>query len=262
LAWVVPYFLTTGILYVKFMRYWQPIAPFLLLYGAVLVVRLGRKWKRIVTAVTLTVTALYAISFVNLYQQPHPWIEASQWIYANVEPGTLILSEQWDDSLPSSMWIGDTYRRRADYPNAELTWHTGTGENDDAAKLADNLALLAEAEYVTIVSNRVYGVVPRLPGKYPLSSQYHRLLFDESLGYEVAAVYGRFPHLFGFYLKPDTFGWPGLRPPVSVVNYLAEKPGITWGRADESFIAYDQPLVMIFRNTGHLTAQEMAAQFK
>ncbi len=258
----MPYFLVTGSFYVKFMRYWQPITPFLLLFGAAMVLRMGKRWQWWVTAVTLSFTTLYAISFVNLYLQPHPWIKASEWIYANVKPDTLILSEQWDDSLPSSMWIGDIYRRRAEYPNAELTWHSGTGAKDDAAKLAANLDLLAEAEYLTIVSNRVYGVVPRLPQKYPLSSQYHQLLFDGKLGYEVVGVYGRFPHLFNFYLKPDTFGWPELQPPVLAADYLADHPGVDLGRADESFIAYDQPLTMIFRNTGHLTAEEMADQFQ
>ncbi len=262
LAWVVPYFLTTGSFYVKFMRYWQPITPFLLLFGAAMVMEWGKRWRWLITAVTIIFTTLYAISFVNMYQQPHPWIEASQWIYNHVEPDTLILSEQWDDSLPSTMWLGDTYRRRTEYPNAELTWHSGTGVEDDAAKLAANLDLLAEAGYVTVVSNRVYGVVPRLPAQYPLSSQYHQLLFDGKLGYEVVGVYGRFPHLFGFNLKPDTFGWPKLRPPIVVADYLTNQPGIIWGRADESFIAYDQPLVMIFHNTGKLTAAEMAAQFE
>jgi hypothetical protein len=260
LAWVIPYLVTTGVFYVKFMRYLQPIVPFLLIFGAAWVMRLEKRWRWAITAVTLTFTTLYAISFVNLYQRPHPWIEASQWIYANIEPGTLILSEQWDDSLPSSMWIDDTYRRRTEYANAELTWHTGTGAKDDAAKLAANLELLAQAEYVTIVSNRVYGVVPRLPEKYLLSSQYHQLLFDGQLGYEAVAVYGRFPHLFGFNLKPDTFSWPGLQPPVA--DYLANQPGINWGRADESFIAYDQPLVMIFQNTNHLDIDEMAILFE
>ncbi|MEJ2748339.1 MAG: hypothetical protein P8183_10595, partial [Anaerolineae bacterium] len=264
LTWVVPYFVITGTFYVKFMRYWQPITPFLLLFGAAMVTSLSRRWRRVaggVAAVTLASTALYAFSFVNLYSQPHPWIEASRWIYANVRPGTLILSEQWDDSLPSSMWIDGRYRRQSEYPNAELTWQTGIGAKDDVAKLTANLELLSEAEYVTIVSNRVYGVAPRLPEKYPLSSQYHQLLFDGSLGYEVVAVYGRFPHLFGLYLKPDTFSWPGLTPPAAVADYLADRPGLNWGRADESFIAYDQPLVMIFRNTAGKTAEEMEQYF-
>ncbi|MCP4424122.1 MAG: hypothetical protein GY803_06500 [Chloroflexi bacterium] len=264
LTWVVPYFLTTGAFYVKFMRYLQPITPFLMVFAAAMIVSWGKRWRsasKWALAVILITTAFYAIGFVNMYRQPHPWVTASQWIYANVEPGTLILSEQWDDSLPSSMWVNGVYRRRAEYPNAELTWHTGIGEKDSAEKLAANLDLLAEAEYLTLVSNRVYGVVPRLPEKYPLSSQYHQLLFDGSLGYEVVTVYGRSPQLFGLHLQPDTFSWPGQEPSSPVTDYLATMPGVVWGRADESFLAYDQPLVMIFENVEGLTAEELRRRF-
>lgn len=262
LAWVIPYFLTTGAFYVKFMRYMQPLTPFLMVFGAAMVMSWKQKWRWTAVSLILFTTALYALSFVNLYKQPHPWIAASQWIYANVEPGALILSEQWDDSLPSSLWVGDKYRRRTEYRNAELTWHTGIDANDDAEKLAANLERLAEAEYLTLVSNRVYGVVPRLPEMYPISSQYHQLLFDGALGYEVVAVYGRFPNLFGIHLQPDTFGWPGLEPGTAVAAYLNNMPGIAWGRADESFLVYDQPLVMVFRNTGKLSVAEMTALFE
>jgi hypothetical protein len=52
-----------------------------------------------------------------------------------------------------------------------------------------------------------------------------------------------------------------LTPPEAVAEYLTQYSGITWGRVDESFIAYDQPFVMIFRNVANLSAEEMAAQF-
>jgi hypothetical protein len=87
------------------------------------------------------------------------------------------------------------------------------------------------------------------------------LLFDGSLGYEPVWAGGRFPNLFGFYLKPDSFSWPGLEPPSLVKEMLAALPGISGGRVDESFTVYDQPLTIIFRNTGHLTAEEMRAAF-
>jgi hypothetical protein len=264
LAWAVPFFLTTGSFYVKFMRYLQPLAPFLMIYAAAMLLawqnRLGR---RIVAVAILIVTGLYALSFVNLYRLPHPWITASQWIYANVRPGTLILSEQWDDALPDSLTIDGVGRQRSEYRDVQLTWLTGTEEQDDEAKLAANLALLAEAEYLTLVTNRIYGVAPRLPELYPISSHYHQLLFDGSLGYEPVFVTGRAPGLAGFHLRPDTFGWPGLRPPAFVADYLAEQlPGVTWGRADESFLVYDQPLTIIFRNSGRLTAEEMGQWFE
>ncbi len=262
LAWVVPFFLTTGGFFVKFMRYMQPMTPFLMLWAAAWLFSWRQKWLQwgVATAV-LTITTLYAISFVNLYRQPHPWVTASEWIFRNVEPGSLLLSEQWDDSLPSTMIVDGQVRRRSEYPNTELTWLTGADAADDAEKLVENLELLAAADYVTILSNRIYGTVPRLPERYPISSQYHDLLFSGELGYEPVFVAGRYPTLFGWHLRPDTFGWPDLQPPSLVESYRDEQPGLILGRADESFIVYDQPLTIIFENVDRKTAAELQSPF-
>lgn len=263
LAWVMPYFLITGGFYVKFMRYLQPITPFLALYGAAMLWQWPRSWWRrgVITAVLLT-TTLYAISFINIYSTPHPWIAASQWIHTHVPTGSLILSEQWDDPLPVTLTIDNQLYSRQAYRLAELPWLTQVDERDTREALYQNLELLAQADYVVISSNRVYGVIPRLPERYPLSSQYHQLLFDGALGYELVFVTDRAPNLGGFFLQPDTFGWPGLRPPAKVAAYLAARSGVRWGRADESFTVYDQPLTMIFANTGRKTAAEMLASFR
>lgn len=264
LAWTVPFFLVTGNFFVKFMRYLQPLTPFLMIYGAALLWQIGQRWgRRVAIGAVLALTALYALAFVNIYREPHPWVVASEWIFRNAQPGSLILSEQWDDSLPVSLTLDGARRLRGLYPNEELTWLSGVGARDSEAKLARNLDLLAEAEYLTLVSNRAYGVVPRLPEQYPLSSQYHPLLFDGRLGYELVWVNGRSPHLFTFHYRPDTFGWPGLEPPEAVWRYLAEEmPGLNGGRVDESFIVYDQPLVMIFKNNGRLSADAMREFFE
>ncbi|MBE2221163.1 MAG: phospholipid carrier-dependent glycosyltransferase [Anaerolineae bacterium] len=264
LSWMVPFFLVTGSFYVKFMRYLQPLTPFLMLYGAAMVLSWQRVWlRRLVWGGVLLGTAVYALSFVAIYQSDHPWITASQWLYDHVPQGSLILSEQWDDALPISMAYNGEVRLREEYTNQELTWLTGTDERDSEAKLAANLALLAEADYVTLVTNRVYGVAPRLPESYPLSGQYHQLLFDGTLGYELVWVNGSYPHLGSFFYRPDTFGWPGLTPPEGVARYLAESmPGLNGGRVDESFVVYDQPLTLIFKNTGRLTAEEMGVMFE
>lgn len=260
-VWVVPFFVTTASFFVKFMRYLQPLTPFLMIFAAALVWR-QRPWRRWgVAAATLLLTGLYAWRFVAMYQQPHPWLTASQWIYQNVPSGALILSEQWDDSLPSSLLLDGEDRRRSEYENAELTWLTGTEALDDGIKLQQNVALLAEADYLTLTSNRIYSVVPRLPQRYPLSSQYHPLLFSGALGYELVFVTDRTPTLAGRALQSDTFGWVGLMPPTAVADYLAAKRAFDWGRADESFTVYDQPLTMIFRNTGRLTPAEMMGLF-
>jgi hypothetical protein len=272
LSWVVPYLLMTGNFQVKFMRYLLPVTPILLLYGAAMIWegrrtkdegRKGYGWLRSgVTAVVLLVTGLYTLAFVNMYGQPHPWAAASRWVYENVPSGTLILSERWDDALPSTMVVDGRSRFRSEYGNEELTWMIRTGRLDNEEKLVHNLTLLAEAEYLTIMSNRVYGVAPRLPQRYPLSGQYHQLLFDGQLGYEPVAVFGRFPHLGNVHLIPDYFGWPGLSPPTAVADYLDQHPGLRLGRADESFTVYDQPLTIIFRKVEPLSVEEMLELFE
>ncbi|HRO25366.1 MAG TPA: hypothetical protein PLR07_13845, partial [Promineifilum sp.] len=125
LLWVLPYLLLTGGFYVKFLRYMQPIAPFLILFGAALLWRVRRPSVRYALAgIVLIGTTLYAVAFVNLYRAEHPWNAASRWIYENVPPGTRILSEQWDDFLPVNLVVDGEQRSRKEYPNAELTWLT------------------------------------------------------------------------------------------------------------------------------------------
>jgi hypothetical protein len=260
----------TGSFYVKFMRYLLPLTPFLMVYAAAFLVYLagglsqggGRRRRALGAAAAILVlvaSGLYALAIVRLYRTPHPWIEASRWIYQNITPGATILAEQWDDSLPMSLELDGAFFGRSQYRTPELTWLTGVGSRDNLAKLQANIGLLAEANYVVLATNRIYGVVPRLPDHYPLSSRYHRLLFDGRLGYEVVYSGSRFPNLGDYYLKPDTFGWPGLQAPQAVDAYLAAIPGLNGGRVDESFIVYDQPLVIIFENKGRLPAEAMLA---
>jgi hypothetical protein len=262
LAWTLPFFLTTGSFYVKFMRYLLPLTPFLMLYAAALLWHLrSRKFRYLAAGLVLLVTAIYAFSFINIYDDDHPWNNASRWVYANVEQGTLIASEQWDDSLPTSMLVDGRLRRHNEYEDEQLTWLTGPDGKDTEKKLLNNLDLLERAEYVTIMSNRIYGVVPRLQQRYPLSNEFHQLLFDGTLGYEPVFVNTRTPNLFGLHLKPDSFVWPAVQPPPMVETYLSGLPGFSGGRFDESFTVYDQPLVIIFHNVEGKTAEEMRQHF-
>jgi hypothetical protein len=263
LAWTFPFFVSTAGLDVKFMRYLQPLVPFLMIYGAAMLLSWRRPIVRMAAVfLVLLFTGFYALAFVNMYQQEHPWITASRWIYDNINAGQAVVNEAWDDPLPDAMLDGNVVRRRSQYMAADVDWLSGTENLDSEAKLVENLAALAAADYVVIASNRNYGVIPRLEERYPLSSHYYPLLFDGTLGYEVVYADGRFPGLFDFHFKPDSFGWPGLEPPEIAAAYLDSIPGINGGRADESFTVYDQPLVIIFRNVGRLTVEEMRGEFE
>jgi hypothetical protein len=262
LAWTVPYFLTTGSFFAKFMRYMQPLTPFLMIYAAGMLLRWKQPWlRRVAVASTLAFTALYALAFVSMYEQEHPWTAASAWIFENIPPEAVIVSELWDQTLPTSGEVDGEFRSRLDYDLQEFTWLERAAEGRQREQLTTQLQQLADADLVVIASNRVYGVVPGLPEQYPLSSQYHQLLFDGDLGYELAFVASRSARLGDVHLWADRFNGSGVAPPAGVAAYLDTFSRLDFGRADESFLVYDQPLVMLFRNTGQLTMEEMLARF-
>lgn len=262
LAWTLPYLLSTGNFYAKFMRYMQPVLPIVVLFAAALLLRLRpRTLRHGAIALVLFPTALYALAFANIYRHPHPWVAASQWIYNNVKSGAVIYSEQWDDPLPTTLRDMPEHNANRYVTDKELTWLTYPDERDTQEYLQQNLMLVAEADYLIISSQRIYGVVPRQPERYPLSSQFHPLLFSGQLGYEPVYTVTRLPQLSNWAVQWDTFADTGITHPTFVTNYLNNFSGINLGRVDESFTVYDQPLPIIFANIEHLTAEQLLAQF-
>jgi hypothetical protein len=249
LAWVLPYFLIFGAAHTKFMRYWGPLTPFLLMLGAAMVWEIKPwGWRISTVAGVLLPTMLYALAFVNMYIRPHPWSSAQFYLVNAMDSNSVLVGEYWDEPiLPKEI-------------DAQVNWLSLYPEIDSLEKLSGNLETLAWADYFTVNSRRNYVTLARLPESYPLSSQFHTLLFDGSLGFELVFVSGRTPQLVGVELWPDRFASYGLTPP-ELVQDLASG-GLTLGPADESFLVYDQPLVMVFYNAGRLTPEEMLANFE
>ena len=115
LAWAVPYFATTGAFLAKFPRY---LAPLVALPRRVrgrgragclppAVRPLGARRGQIAWALALAAVGLFsvgwALAFTGIYSQEHPWLQASQWIYAHVPAGSQLLTEAWDDALPLAL---------------------------------------------------------------------------------------------------------------------------------------------------------------
>lgn len=253
LSWVLPFFLSAGAFMVKFPRYMLPVTPFILLFGAWMLVELARRWKAVWvgTAALTGGTAIYALAFVNMYAAPHPWVALSRWIYQNVPTNAVILTEKWDDTLPLPVEVDGTHYS---YRRFQMQKMNPFERPDGEEKMQLMLAQLSAGDYLIIASNRLYGVAPRLPARYPLTSLYYQALFDERLGFELIAVARRYPTLGGWQIVDDPF-----TPVRLAVPSLAE-PGArdwNWGAADESFTVYDHPLAMVFQNVKRLTAEEM-----
>ena len=252
LSWVVPYFLITGAFDVKFMRYLIPITPFLILFGARMMIEIwDRAWRiggsagKIARAVAMTIaasavgaTVFYAVAYLGIYTTPHPAVQAAEWMEENAPHESALLREHWDEGLP--LGYGANWRELPLY------------EEDRPEKMTLISARLEAADYIVIYSNRLYGTTSRLPERYPATREYYKLLFEGELGYRLAAQFNSHPNLMGVGFSEDTFGRPDLPIPAGLESYKPQPVWLELGYADESFSVYDHPKILIFRNESRL----------
>ncbi len=265
LSWVFVYFGIVGSFHTKFLRYTLPIIPLFCLWAAWLMIQLlrGRDDRQGIRGIGLVVllivsisTGLYALAYMNVYRETHPWIRATDWLCRNVPSGSQLMVEHWDDPLPLSQGQG-----RLDCHGDYRINVFPAYDTDDEAKLAALLYQLETSDYVVLSSNRLYNTIPRLPERYPLTSRYYELLLGEELGYELVHYVAVYPRLFGVNLINDTFSDPDLPRPELLARREAERCGVNLGRADESFTVYDHPKPLVFENTGRLSWETLRGRF-
>jgi hypothetical protein len=184
----------------------------------------------------VVLSLVYALAYVRIYAEPHSWIVASQWVYEHVPAGSTLAVEEWDTALPLPLLLDGQQRRIEEYDMRRLALYD---EPDDAGKWAAVAAEVAESDYLVIASRRLYASIPRQPRRYPLTTLYYRQLFAGELGFELAGEFTRGPE----WLNPRL---PPLPDPIPVLLH-----------PDESYVVYDHPRALIFRNTGHLEATEV-----
>ncbi|HKG55201.1 MAG TPA: DUF2298 domain-containing protein, partial [Anaerolineales bacterium] len=252
---LVPYigitFLYHARMFVKFMRYFLPIYPFLILFAAYLIVWLWRyanasqksrppkpafpsnDWTHILSRIrpsrplVLSIagvvaggTLIYALAFSSVYGRMNSRIEASRWMYQNLPQGSMLANEHWDDWLPIGGLDGNSsYGDQGMFKSVEMANY----EDDNPDKLNKMVDNLTQADYIILSSNRLYDSIPRLPVRYPLTSRYYKLLFSGDLGFERLKDFTSYPTFLGIQF-PDQV-------------------------AEESFSVYDHPRVQIFQKT-------------
>lgn len=250
LGWAIPFFAYTGRLEVKFLRYMLPLAPVLCLFAADLLWRLGGRLARAGTrapgkgkiglpalrwafpALILLPTALWALCYMRVYAQEHPWEAASRWFYEHAPPGSAYTWEAWGDPLPTDLPAEDLYRQQRGYRDVWMQIYQDMPPVEKVQHLADSLR---QADYVVLSTPRIYLSVARMPWRYPVEIRYYQLLFTGQLGYKLVAKFT---------------ASPGLGP-----------VGIDDLSADQSFYDYDHPLVLIFQKTHDLSDQEWVNLF-
>jgi YYY domain-containing protein len=268
LMWVIPYFLLTGYLQVKFMRYMLPLTPFLIILGARMLL-LIRDWiaehrphhtpmLNLGIGLLIAATGFYALSYMNVYNQPHTATRASQWINENVPRESVILMEHWEEGLPNvpgyligCRGVPQDIRSCMKMYDSDSVLYSGKNKMEVVAEH------LSGADYLVLFSNRLYGSIPRVPERYHMSGEYYGKLFGEELGYKLENWESTYPALLGVAFVDDTFARPGLPTPTALGPYRPSSFSINLGYADESFSVYDHPKVLIFKNQEHLSTSEI-----
>ena len=241
--WVTFTFGYQSIQFVKTIRYLLPIYPTMALMAGYLVVRLcdafrrrrragelgWRGWAALGGAVVPLVGALlWGTAVAGIYTRPVTRVEASRWIYAYIPPGSAISNELWDDALPLSI---DGHAAGLEYRmiQMDLYWE------DVPEKREQLYRWLTEVEYIALSSNRLYGSIPRLPDRYPMTTRFYEALFAGELGFEQVAEFTSHPRVLGIPINDDN--------------------------ADESWTVYDHPKVTIFRKRADFDLDRVRALF-
>ncbi len=217
-AWLLPMGLRLATLEVKFLRYWGPLVLPMVLVAAWFLTRLRRRTARWASATAVVLTMLWGIAYLWAFVEPHPFGTASRWLRSVRDDSSVVAWEHWDESLP---WVTDPRTMLESY-----------NLPDDDAKIDAWVARLAAADWVVMTSNRIRRTVLANPGRFPRTGRLYRLLLAGEAGFEVVATASRGPRLAGLAL------------PVQ--------------RADESFVNYEFPRVVVLRRVAEVDAEELA----
>lgn len=255
LSWVL--FLLVGVIpffEVKFLRYVIPVLPVMVLFGSYWYVQLYYQIRKkshfgaylvwVTGALVLLLTFFYAISFVGIYKQSHPGIQASEWINANARSGDFLITDNhWDEGFPN---LGK-------FSVVQLPMY----EQDSLRKVTEITNLLSDADYIMSYSNRPWGSIARLPDRYPYSSAYYHALFSGELGYELVHGFSRNPSFLGITLSHDPFTRAGVTRPELIPGIEDSFYNIDLGYADENVVNYDRPLVLIWQNKSRFSVEKL-----
>ena len=193
-----------------------------------LVARFSRLAPRLVLLFVFGYALVYALGWIQLYLQPHPYRVASEWIFQNIPQGSVLVGPHWDDRLPISIPGKEATRTYVmEGRDAELPFY----ERDTKEKVSLVLRRMAKADYIIFPTARISDSIPRIPEEYPYTTAMIQLLWAEKLGFTLQKTFKDRPSFLGLTFNDDL--------------------------ADESFSVYDHPKVVIFKNTQHLTEEQM-----
>lgn len=211
--WVIAMFIFQSVQNVKTMRYFIYLYPFFCWFAAYGFL----KFRKIIRVSLIVLITLWPMLFLNIYFQENSRIQASKWIWENVQDGAIILTEYWDDPLPLS-----TYSNGKSYEIKQLS----VFDRDTSDKIEKLDREFAEGDYYILSSNRAYGSITTVPEKYPYMAKfYDRLLGNQDRRFMKIAEFTNYPG----------------------INLGSLRFNIDDSWSEEAFTVYDHPKVLIYK---------------
>ncbi len=217
-SWAVFFLSYQSTRFVAFGRYLSIVYPFFAIlgaYGAWYLYKKSNFLPRIFVIGCLIISVFWTIAFNTIYFKDHSRVEASRWIYQNVPAGSVLLNEAWDDGLPLRVDGKDGFASL--YKEVSYNFY----EVDNDKKRNEILDALDKVNYIMISSNRQFASIPRLPKRFPFTSQYYEMLFSHKIGFTLVHQSIVAPSFLGITIQDKN--------------------------AVESFTVYDHPAVYIFK---------------
>ncbi|MBI2420677.1 MAG: glycosyltransferase family 39 protein, partial [Candidatus Levybacteria bacterium] len=168
ISFPIIYFAYVGTWHTKFIRYMDPLLPFLIIAGSYFLFLLKNKFKfagKLLFLSVLILTFVWSVSFMSIYSNKQTRIAASEWIYENIPQESLLLTEHWDDRLPLVL-----PEKNIQYRIEQLSIY----DPDSQDKITYYSEKLSSADYIVINSKRLYGTLLYLEEKYPITSNYYK----------------------------------------------------------------------------------------
>jgi hypothetical protein len=200
-------FFYQGIQLAKYMRYFYPIYPFLIIFAGAGFESLNQ--KKFFQKIFLILILINTFLFLGIYTQENSRVQASFWICQNLSGKTLSF-EYWDDPLPLNLSINCN---SSNFNLIKLTTFDIENEDNFSSFIGD----LRNIDYLVLSSNRFWRSISQNPDKYPNAAKFYKNLFSGQSEFKLVKTFHSYP---GIYFK-DTF-------------------------AEESFTVYDHPEVFIF----------------
>lgn len=218
LIWLCAFLSYYALQTVQTLRYYLIICPFIAIISGMGINHFLRRRKSCVlwSSLVLMALSIWPLMFISIYFKPHSRIQASEWIYQNIPPESMLLVEYWDDALPLTL---------AKYPQQYEVVQLPVFAADSEEKWTEINANLTRADYYILSSKRAWGSIIRTPEKYPQMSHFYQELLANQTDYHLVAEFASYPSL----------------------EYLGINITLNDSWAEEAFTVYDHPQVLIFK---------------